>query len=279
MFPRREDVIAHTREGWQRRDPMCLIVIAYKQHPAYGLIIAANRDEFYERPAAPLAFWEEAPAILAGRDLKAGGTWLGVSRRGRLAAVTNFRDPAALKTEAPSRGELVTGFLEHSAPSSAYLEGIAASGSLYNGFNLIVYDGKELGYYGNRGGAPRILPPGLYVISNHLLNTPWPKVTRSRNRMRDLLGSDHVSADALFKMMTDTCRPPDEQLPDTGVGMAAERLLSPVFIASPGYGTRNTTLVWWSASGEITLMERAYGPGESPEESIKTRQFSFHITR
>ena len=166
---------------------MCLLLLALHSHPDYKLVIAANRDEYYERPTATAAFWEDAPGLLAGRDLRAGGTWLGITTEGRIAAITNFRAPGSEKSRAPSRGNLVSDFLLGRDSPGDYLSGLEKQAHQYNGFNLIVGRTDELYWYSNRGGQSRSLSPGIYGVSNSLLDTPWPKVTQGKLAMKRLL--------------------------------------------------------------------------------------------
>ncbi|MGI9173780.1 MAG: NRDE family protein, partial [Rhodothermales bacterium] len=232
---------------------MCLILFAYRQHASYRLILAANRDEFYGRPTALAAFWEETPDLLAGRDLKSGGTWLGVTRAGRFAAITNYREPDVHLEHAPSRGELVAGFLQSDNAPQAYLDHLAPSADRYNGFNLIVGDAEAMGYFSNREGTVRMLGPGVYGLSNHLLDTPWPKVEQGKKLLEEYLGHDEIDAEALLVALNNPTEAPDERLPDTGVGLAWERVLSPLFIQSPDYGTRASTVLLISHNGEVTF--------------------------
>ena len=197
---------------------MCLILFAWKIHEGFPLVLAANRDEFYERPTAPADFWDEAPHVLAGRDLKEGGTWLGITRKGRLAALTNYRDPTTLKKDAPTRGRLVSDYLLGDETPRAYLDRVASAAARYNGFSLIVGGPAELLYFSNRGEQIR-LSPGTYGLSNRLLDTPWPKVERGKMALSGVLKRKGVpSEEALFALLADRSRPPDESLPETGVG-------------------------------------------------------------
>jgi uncharacterized protein with NRDE domain len=183
---------------------MCLILFAHGAGEDFPLVLAANRDEFYERPTAPAAFWTEAPHVLAGRDLQAGGSWLGVTRTGRWAALTNYRDPPTSRPGRPSRGMLVSDFLTGSATPEQYLAAVAADAERYDGFNLLVGDPSGVHYFGNRmadGGEPSRLEPGVYGLSNHLLDTPWPKVARGRTRLKALL------ADGAPTWRSRRCRP------------------------------------------------------------------------
>ncbi|HEX2208992.1 MAG TPA: NRDE family protein, partial [Longimicrobium sp.] len=200
---------------------MCLIALALDGHPAYRLVMAANRDEFYARPTAPAEWWSDAPDVLAGRDLREGGTWMGVTRAGRVAAVTNYRDPELAQLQgAPSRGALVADFLRGSADAEAYARGLARRAARYNGFNLLVGDEGGWFYVSNRAEGVRRLEPGVYGLSNALLDTPWPKVVRAKAAMEDALAAAEGDAwDAgLWEMLADRVIAADDSLPDTGVG-------------------------------------------------------------
>jgi uncharacterized protein with NRDE domain len=239
---------------------MCLLLLALHAHPAYKLVIAANRDEFYERPAAPAAFWDENPDILAGRDLRGGGTWLGITRTGRIGAVTNYRDPASLKPDAPSRGRLVSDFLTGKEDPEAYLYSVDNDAGGYNGFNLVVGIGDQLCWYSNRGPGIQRIIPGIHGLSNHLLDTPWPKVSWGKNGLRHMLSDNpHPSPEAILDMLLDRSVPGDDNLPDTGVGIELERILSSVFIVSPGYGTRSSTILLIDRQNRVTFIERTHG--------------------
>lgn len=245
---------------------MCLILMAYDVHPEYRLILAANRDEFYDRPTLPMAFWQDHPDILAGRDLTGGGTWLGMARSGRFSALTNYREPGGPRPGAPSRGGLVSGFLSGKSPSPAYLEAVSRAGQTYSGFNLIVADAAGLFYYSNRGAGIQPLAAGWYGLSNHLLNTPWPKVEKGIALMKAAVpASDPVNMDAVFQLLKNRELPPDDRLPDTGVGLEWERVLSPIFIRSPGYGTRSSTVVLIGRNGRAQLAEQTHDPGAGAE--------------
>lgn len=241
---------------------MCLILFAYEVHPAYRLILAANRDEFYERPTAAAGFWPDAPEVLAGRDLLHGGTWLGVTRGGRFAAVTNYRDPAARLDGARSRGRLVADFLDGRESAAAYTRRLAARADDYNGFNLLAGDARELYYFSNRGGPSARLAPGVYGLSNALLDTPWPKVLRGKRALAELTeAGDALAPETVVEILLDRVRAADRELPDTGVGVEVERVLSPLFIVSPGYGTRCSTVVLAQRDGNLTFVERSFGAG------------------
>ncbi|SHK04312.1 NRDE family protein [Rhodothermus profundi] len=253
---------------------MCLVLWAYRQHPRYWLVLAANRDEFYERPTAPAHWWTEAPHVLAGQDLEAGGAWLGISRRGRLALVTNYREPDRRAAGRRSRGWLTRDFLLGDEPPASYLQHVLAGSTAYNGFNLLVGDAETLVYGSNRREGIDVLAPGLYGLSNHLLGTRWPKVTRGLERFRRILQTDPVDPEALLALLADRTPAPDEALPETGLGYAWERRLSAIFVATPLYGTRSSTVLLWSWEGTLTFVERTFGPGGRP---LETRYYQTEI--
>jgi uncharacterized protein with NRDE domain len=243
---------------------MCLIVLAWQAHPEYPLVLAANRDEFHHRPARPARFWEEAPELLAGRDLSAGGTWLGVTRHGRFAALTNFREPGAA-AGVRSRGLLVSAFLQGDMTPLAYAQEVADQAAHYSGFNLLVGDAGTLVAVGNRGTPPTLLEPGVHGLSNHLLDTPWPKVQRSRAALAALLPSPR--RENLLALLADDRPAPDDALPDTGIGLPMERALSPVFIRAPGYGTRASSVLLLGRE-RIGFAEQVFVDGEPGELSL-----------
>ncbi len=247
---------------------MCLIVFAWRVIPGVPVIAVANRDEFYDRPSAPAAPWPEHPNVIAGRDLMFGGSWMGVTRDGpngpRFAALTNIRAPEERRTDAPSRGALVADFLKGDLDAQAYLDSIAAQADAYNGFNLVLGDRDNLYWFSNRGGDdPRngkALEPGrIYGVSNGLLDAPWPKVLRTKAQFASLL-CQGAPEDAYFEMLADTTRAPDVRLPETGVPLEVERMLSPVCIESPGYGTRTSTVVKLYTNAPPELLERSVQP-------------------
>ncbi|MDF2447342.1 MAG: hypothetical protein K0S46_2578 [Moraxellaceae bacterium] len=235
---------------------MCLIAFAWQVHPEYPLIVAANRDEFHARATAPARFWPECPTLLAGRDLAAGGTWMGVTRHGRFAALTNFREPQAPKGRL-SRGLLVSEYLQGDAPPLAYAEEAMTGADRYGGFNLLVADRDALVICSNRGTPPRGLAPGVYALSNHLLDSPWPKVERARRALQAEVVAPGI--EGLLRLLADDAAAPDEELPDTGVGLALERLLSPPFIRSTGYGTRASTALLVGRR-RVRFTEQSFGP-------------------
>ncbi|HEX5725956.1 MAG TPA: NRDE family protein [Longimicrobiaceae bacterium] len=246
---------------------MCLILLAHDAHPDYRLVVAANRDEFYGRPAAPAAWWPDAPEVLAGRDLREGGTWLGITRGGRFAAVTNFRDAAPPRPGAPSRGWLVGDFLRGPASPDEYLATLAGRAGEYNGFGLLAGDAGSLHYLSNRGAGPAELAPGVYGLSNHLLDTPWPKVERGKAGLREVLAGPAGEVEArLLELLADRAEADGALLPDTGVGVERERALSALFIATPRYGTRASTVLTVGRDGRVRMVERTVGPGREPTE-------------
>jgi len=247
---------------------MCLLLLAYQVHPRYPLLLAANRDEFYDRPTAGAAYWEDSPQIFGGRDLVHGGTWLGITRGGRFAALTNYREPLAARKDAPSRGGLVSGFLTSDKGAEAYLERLRQEAADYNGFNLLLGDPEGLYCFSNKSDQVVRLAPGIHGMSNHLLDTPWPKVVRGRDALARLVTGGDFSREELFAILADRTRPPDELLPDTGVGLELERLLSSIFIASGRYGTRSSTLLLIDAHGELTFVERSFKGGEAHDAEV-----------
>jgi uncharacterized protein with NRDE domain len=242
---------------------MCLILFAFRAHPDYPLVVAANRDEFYARPTAPATWWDDAPQVLAGRDLRGGGTWMGITRSGRWAALTNYRDPADLEASGRSRGHLVAGYLRGEQPPGDYLETLRPRASAYSGFNLLVGDPRSLHWYANRQArGPRALAPGIYGVSNHLLDTPWPKVARGKRALAELLAPrGRPDPERLLSILLDRTFAADHELPDTGVGAEWERVLSAPFIVSPEYGTRASTALLVDRHGRALFHERSFEPG------------------
>lgn len=242
---------------------MCLIVFAWEASSATRLAVAANRDEFLARLAAPAAWWADAPDVLAGRDLEAGGTWLGITRAGRFAALTNFRDASAPKKDgAPSRGALTADFLRGDAAAADYVAAVQPGAGRYHGFNLLVSDGAELWSFSNVEGDPVRLGPGVLGLSNHLLETPWPKVTAARSRLEAALqaaeGAEGLER-RLLELLEDRTIAPDDALPSTGLPLDWERALSAAFVEAPGYGTRASTALVVGADGAVRFVERSFG--------------------
>lgn len=252
---------------------MCLILAAWRTHPQYPLVIAANRDEFFTRPARSASFWPEAPNLLAGRDLSAGGTWLGITRNGRFAALTNFRDPTREKSAATSRGALVTGFLQGTATALDYLASIEREDVQYNGFNLLVCDGETLACYNNIEHRTHVLPPGIHGLSNHVINTPWPKVTSAAGTLEASL-HDLPQTDRLFNFLRDSTIADDADLPSTGVPLEWERRLSAIFVrgsADSAYGTRCSTVLVVGQNNEVCFDEQEWNADASPGQRQRFR--------
>ncbi|MGD8379024.1 MAG: NRDE family protein [Gammaproteobacteria bacterium] len=237
---------------------MCLLVFAWKVHPEYPLVFAGNRDEFHQRPTRAADYWPDHPGVLAGRDEEAGGTWLGVRKGGHFAVVTNFREAGAnTPAGAPSRGELPLVWLEGTLSPDR----IAARADQYAGFNLIVGNPEQMWYVSNRDTTPVRIPPGYHGLSNHLLDTPWPKVIRSRERLQASLDpSAEPDVEALFELLGDTTPASDHELPDTGLPRELERKVSAPFVLDPRYGTRCSTVVLMDRQGELFFEERGFAP-------------------
>lgn len=245
---------------------MCLIVFAWKTHPDYQLVLTANRDEFHRRPSQALHYWPDNPEVLAGRDLQAGGTWLATHRLGRFATVTNYREQQEFSDKHASRGTLVTDFVTGNASAASFTRSI--DGGEYAGFSLLASDGDELFYVSNRGDPPARLDPGIYGLSNASLDTPWPKVQRSRDALQALVEYNEINSTSLFRLMADrTCA----SVADVEAGhlpFELARALTAPFIVSPDYGTRCSTVMLWSNDGKIELSERRFdASGESSGES------------
>jgi uncharacterized protein with NRDE domain len=241
---------------------MCLLVVAWNAHPKYRVVIAGNRDEFHKRPSAALGWWKEAPSVLAGRDLEASGTWLGLSRGGRFGIVTNFRDfERPPPPGAPSRGELVPRFLSGNAGAEGFLDELHGSSQDYGGFNLLVGGPRSLHYYSNRGGdRPRVLGPGIYGLSNQWLDTPWPKLVRTRERFEALLSNGGPAAEELFAMLADRTTAGDAELLRAGFPEDWERAVSAPFVVHERYGTRCSTVVLIERDGRTVVHERRFDP-------------------
>jgi uncharacterized protein with NRDE domain len=236
----------HKTEGCAIADnaAMCLLAIAWKTHPRWRLLLAGNRDEFHGRPAAALDRWEHLPGVLAGRDLQSGGTWAGVDVRGRMAVVTNVRDPAIRKPGAPSRGALVTEFLGGRDSAASQAQRLQASALDYAPFNLLLADGDSCEYLGNTPAPKRAtLAPGVHGLSNGALDAPWPKVVTLRERLAEWIAAARQDPSPLWAALADETPTADAALPDTGVGIELERMLSPAFVRGASYGTRASTLI------------------------------------
>jgi uncharacterized protein with NRDE domain len=282
-----------------RHSPMCLIVFDWRPDALDGPLftLAANRDEFFRRTAEPISWWNDAQGVLAGRDLVGGGTWLGLSRDGRFSALTNYRAPHDMRADAPTRGTLVSDWLRrpvrdadrsaHESPL-AYLQQVARSGDVYNGFNLLVGDWsrRELAWYCNRADlAPALLSPGTHGISNAVLDTAWPKLVNKRTELRTLLARDAMPPlERLIELMRDTRVARDDELPSTGIPLERERVLSAAFIESADYGTRGTTALRVSAhGGEISVAVAERSDDNGSHRIVRPgdfeRSFAFNVER
>jgi uncharacterized protein with NRDE domain len=240
---------------------MCLLVLAWLSHPRYRLVVAGNRDEFHERPTAPLAWWNDAPGILAGRDLRAGGTWLGLSRTGRFATVTNVRDAESPSTGSLSRGTLVPDYLRDASAPEHHLERLAAAGTGHAGYNLLVGDPHSLAYHSNtRPAERRRLGPGLYGLSNHRLDEPWPKLTRTRERFAAVLESPDPSPAAFFDLLADRTPAATPDTDEAALPPGLHRALTAPFVVHERYGTRCSTVVLVEHEGRTVVMERRHDP-------------------
>lgn len=253
---------------------MCLIAFNTNEHDLYQLILISNRDEFYERPTLPAAYWEDNPNILAGRDLKQFGTWLGVDTSGRLAALTNYRDMSLEKERSTSRGDLVRNFLTQTLPATDYLKKLKDTKSNYNGYNLLVGNKDQLYYYGNQANEIIKLTPGTYGLSNHLLDTPWPKVESIKTKLDTYIHNKlDLNTDDLFNILLDSEKALDNELPETGINKELEKELSSIFIKTKGYGTRASTIVLIDYEGKVSFIERTFIDGLLDNEN----NFTFYI--
>lgn len=254
---------------------MCLILTAHRAVPGHVLVLACNRDEFFARPTEPANYWTDAPHVLAGRDLEKGGTWMGVTRDGRWAAVTNYRDGTRPETGSRSRGELVARYLLEGSSAANYATAVASAGAEYHGFNLLVGDSEGVHYVSNRGARPRALEPGIYGLSNHLLDTPWPKVERGKREMKALFGGNPEDpTEPLLALLADRRPAAADALPETGVSRDWEKLLSSVFICAPGYGTRASSVLLIEHNGQASLRERSFGAGA---QLLEDRRYRFTV--
>lgn len=250
---------------------MCLVLVAWRQHDGFPLIVAGNRDEFHRRPTEALHWWPDKPGVLAGRDLQAGGTWLALGRSGRFATVTNYRDAVPPLAGHRSRGELVTGFVDSDVAPFDYVESI--DGDAYAGFNLFVSDGETLAFGNNRDGAPRLLEPGLYGLANATLDAPWHKTLVSKARLGELLESGTVNPSLLMRLLDDRERGPAHDVSGDGLDFRFAHALTAPFIVQPEYGTRSSTVVMVSAGGAIEVTERRFeADGQRSGETRKTFQ-------
>ena len=258
----------------ENAETMCLINFHFGDHPTYKLVIAANRDEAYARPTAEASFWKDEPAILAGRDLKQMGTWLGITKQGRFAALTNFRDPTLPETGKISRGEIVRNYLAHNMKPEDFIERLRKERNHYAGFNILLGSPDQLFHYNNILDELSEITPGTHALSNHTLNTPWPKVVKGRELLREQVKrNNQINPSALFRITSNAEKAPDDLLPNTGVGIELERILSPLFITSSHYGTRSSTVILVDRENNVIFRERIYQQGEFHSENT----FKFSI--
>jgi uncharacterized protein with NRDE domain len=250
---------------------MCLILFSLNNHPVYKLIIAANRDEFYARKTAPAGYWPDHPDILGGRDLEAQGTWMAMNLQGKIAMVTNYRDPLNINPNAPSRGKLVSDYLGDSLSAYDYLKLIEPLAKEYNGFNLLAGTIDELFYLSNYSKGIQKIKPGLHGISNHLLETPWPKVVLGKERFQRVLDQEKIDPQQLLTVLYYDHRA-DAGLPDTGISLEREKALSSMFIKTVDYGTRCSTAVLVDNQNNVQYVERDYAPGTY---AFTTQTFEF----
>jgi uncharacterized protein with NRDE domain len=250
---------------------MCLYAFSWNDYPGHKLVLVANRDEFFERPSLPLHLWDEG--FYSGKDLRAGGAWLGVHPNGKFAALTNYRNMRKVKSNAKSRGNLVKDFLEGDLEPVTYLQTVAEEMDAYEGFNLLVGEGEKLYYFSNVEKKIRELSPGLYGLSNELLESPWPKLKKAKHGLKEKLAADTLMPNALMEAVHSREFAKDEELPDTGMDLESERLLSPQFISARGvYGTISTTVILWKSTGEVTMVERTF---DQPQDKFSDTQVDF----
>jgi len=255
---------------------MCLIVFANNNHDNYKLIFAANRDEFYNRPTGQAGFWSDHPDLLAGKDMHAGGTWMGITKQGRFAAITNFRDLKDHRDDAPSRGNLTLDFLISDIDPEAYYNKLKTDLSSFNGFNLILGSIDQLYYFSNKIDGIKQIEPGVHGISNAILNTPWQKVEKSKKHLEKLIDEKEIHPWEVLNILSDTTIAKDDELPDTGVGLELERKLSPVFIKTEKYGTRCSTVVMVDKEDNVNFIEKSYFDGIG---TFSNKEFNFSINK
>lgn len=261
---------------------MCLIVFAFQSHPSFPLILAANRDEFYQRPTQKAHLWDQNPAVIAGKDLEAGGTWMGISKTGRFAALTNYRNLKEGKVKRfepnpPSRGKLVSEFLSSAGDTEGDLQNLQSSSRLYRGFNLIAGTIRSMFYFSNQTNRYTRIKPGIHSVSNAFLDTPWPKTVAASAQFEQVLKKNSVSEsnpEPFFKLLEDDTIFPDEQLPSTGLSLEMERAVSPIFISTEDYGTRCSTVLLVDRSGQAFFHERTYFPLSDETKAAETASYS-----
>lgn len=251
---------------------MCILFTAYRSHPDYPLIVAANRDEFYARPTKDAHFWEDERDVLAGRDLEQLGTWLGITKTGRFAALTNFRNLEEKRENKQSRGHIVKNFLTSETTPQEYLQNLQQERNDYPGFNVLVADQQSFYYYSNVENEIKEITAGVHGLSNHLLNTPWPKVERGKQQLRSLIENNKIESDALFQLLADKKQAPLKLLPNTGLSLEMEKQVSSIFIETNGYGTRCSTVLTIDKNGTVTFQEQSF-------PSLREKHFQFNINK
>jgi uncharacterized protein with NRDE domain len=239
---------------------VCLIIFAYKTHPDYDLILAANRDEQYKRPTRAAQFWQEYPDVLAGKDLSAGGTWLGINRQRHFAALTNYRDPSINRENPPTRGKIVLDYLVQKKKPEDYLIRLNEISGQYMGFNLLLGTPEVMFHYSNQQKKINRVEPGVHGLSNHLLDTPWPKVQQAKTGLLSLIKQNEVSPESLFELLQNDQPASPEKLPNTGIPRELEKNLSPIFIKTELYGTRNSTVLLIGKNGTVSFEEHRFKP-------------------
>lgn len=256
---------------------MCLITFAYKVHPRYRLILAANRDEFYERPTRKAQFWaeEKQPRLLAGKDLEAGGTWMGINTLGKWGALTNYRDPSWTRDNPPSRGELVLDFLKNKNSPKAQLHDLKEKANIYNGFNLLLGDSRDILHYSNVNNTIAEIKAGIHGVSNALLDTSWPKLNQAKENLSNVINNKNFKVEKLFELLKNEHKPTEEELPNTGIPKEWEKAVSSVFIKTESYGTRCSTLLLIDNTDKATFIERRYDPRSSLILEENNFQFDF----
>jgi uncharacterized protein with NRDE domain len=255
---------------------MCLIVFANNVHPKYKLIFAANRDEFYDRPTEQAEFWNDHPNLLAGKDLQAGGTWLGITKEGRFTAITNYRDLKNHRNDAPSRGKLTLDFLTSSISPEDYYNNLKSTLNDFNGFNLLLGSVDELYYFSNKTSDLQKIKSGIHGISNAILDTPWPKVEKSKRQLKSTIAKEGLHPWEVLNILDDSAIAKDNELPDTGVGLELERVLSPIFIKSEKYGTRSSNVVMVDKNNNVKFVEKTYFANTG---RFSNREFNFTIEK
>ncbi len=237
---------------------MCFIVFNYKQHSRYKLIFCANRDEFYNRETVAMHFWPENDSVLAGKDVQGGGTWLGITKTGKLAALTNFREQSAVSSTKPSRGQIVKMFLEQGCETKEFIDYLKKSKNFYEGYNLIFGTIDKLYYFSNRSNGVLPISPGLYGLSNSTLDTPWPKINRGKSLLKKTISNPNFSSKDLFNILSDSQKAHDDTLPDTGISPVYEKELSPIFVNMEHYGTRSSTVILVDYDYNANVYEQRY---------------------